>query len=467
MTHSDTLYGRLLRWLLGPLILVLLLGSALAYRFALHAGETLYDFSLLDDALDLARQVRAQQGNLALDLPPVAQQMLQSNDQEQVQYAAWDEQGHLFAGSAALIEPNIALLLDDQDHLFRDLTFDDETNRQILLRRQVAGSDFYIIVSATTHDRNRLTNNILASIVTPMLLLAITAIVVVLLGVNQGLTPVQNLRDKIAKRSSTDLRPVDASGAPAELIPIIHGINELLAKLSTTFASQRRFIADAAHQLRTPLASLSGQLEVALNDPRENIETLLRRLLATTQRTAHLSDQLLSLARLEHTEQIMRETVPIDLQQTVLDAAADFIARAERKAIELNFDLQPCTTAGSPLMLRELCANLLDNAVRYTPPGGKISVHLQKVQATGTAALLSVTDNGPGVPQNARDQLGIPFHRLPSDQPEGCGLGLAIVKEIARLHAAQLRFLSNPEGQGLRVEVAMGGHSPPVEGWPP
>jgi two-component system sensor histidine kinase TctE len=452
--RSDSLYHRLLLWLLGPIVLILLFGSAFAYRFAMSAVENIYDFSLLDDALDLARQVQAQQGNFALDLPPVAQQMLQSKDQERIQYAAWDEDGRLFSGSSALIAPDIAFLLADNDHLFRDVSLNGETNRQILLRRQIAGNDFYIVVSATTHDRNRLTDGILASIVTPMLLLAVIAIMVVLLAVNKGLAPVEALRDKIANRSSTDLRPVDESTAPAELVPIIHGINELLAKLSTTFAGQRRFIADAAHQLRTPLASLSGQLEVALSNPMENVEALLRRLLATTQRTAHLSDQLLSLARLEHTEQTMHETVPVDLQQTVLDAAADYIARAERKAIELNFELQSCTTKGSPLMLRELCANLLDNAVRYTPSGGRITVRLH---ADHQRALLSVEDNGPGVPENARDKLGVPFNRLSFEQADGCGLGLAIVKEIVRLHAATLRFESNQQdGHGLRVEVEIG-----------
>ncbi|MDE2260410.1 MAG: HAMP domain-containing histidine kinase, partial [Betaproteobacteria bacterium] len=210
------------------------------------------------------------------------------------------------------------------------------------------------------------------------------------------------------------------------------------------------FIADAAHQLRTPLASLSSQIEVALETPPENDKKLLRELLATTQRTTHLANQLLSLARLEHTEQSMIEVTAVDLQHLFQEVSADFVTLAARKGVDLGFELCPGRVWASPLMLRELLANLLDNAIRYTPAGGKVTVSLQPVEHK---VLLSVEDNGPGVPETELKKLGIPFHRLPSDQPEGCGLGLAIVREIGRLHAAEVTFHPGSKGLGLKVVV--------------
>ena len=258
------------------------------------------------------------------------------------------------------------------------------------------------------------------------------------------------LRDKIASRSSANLQPIEEHSTPAELAPIIHGTNELLANLATAFAGHRRFIADAAHQLRTPLASLSSQIEVALNNPGKDTRELLYQLLATTRRTTHLANQLLSLARLEHTEQSVYEVEAIELKEVFLDATADIVILAARKNVELDFNLQPCQIEGSRLMLRELLVNLLDNAVRYTPPGGKVAAALQ---ADRHNIALTVEDNGPGVPLEDLSKLGTPFHRLASPQSEGCGLGLAIVREIARLHKAEVHFSQGTEGHGLRVSI--------------
>jgi two-component system sensor histidine kinase TctE len=284
----------------------------------------------------------------------------------------------------------------------------------------------------------------------PETLLALVSIAAILLGVQRGLTPVQLLRDEIVSRSPSDLRPISESPAPTELAPIIHGINELLANLSTAFASHRRFIADAAHQLRTPLASLSSQIEVGLETPPEDIKVLLRQLLTTTHRTTHLANQLLSLARLEHTEQSMFEVATVDLRQIILDASADIVTLSARKEVELDFDLLPCRIQGSPLMLRELLANLLDNSIRYTPAGGKVAVTLR---VDTQHILLSVEDNGPGVPDDELSKLGTPFYRLSFNQSDGCGLGLAIVREIARLHGAEVYFCQNSTGRGLLVRI--------------
>lgn len=444
--HTNSLRRRLLQWLLWPLVFLLLLGSAIAYLFALHAAMNAYDLGLLDNAIDLSKQVEVHQDKLVINLPLAAQQMLQANNEDYVAYAAWDDTGRLFSGTPKLLDPGV--LPAGENHLFRDIEVNGEANREVLLHGKSGGKDFYIAVSQTMHGRDKLTNGILAGILLPETLLALVSIAAILLGVRRGLSPVQLLREEITSRSPTDLRPIEETSAPAELAPIIHGINELLEKLAASFASHRRFIADAAHQLRTPLASLSCQIEVGLEKTPQDVNELLHRLLATTQRTTHLSNQLLSLARLEHTEQAIYEIATVDLRQILLDTSADFVTLAARKGVELDFDMQPCHVQGSPLMLRELLANLLDNAVRYTPAGGRVAVSLQ---SHGENVVLTVEDNGPGVTRNELEKLGIPFHRLSSGQPEGCGLGLAIVREIARLHDAEVCFGQGAEGHGLKV----------------
>lgn len=446
--HADSLRRQLLKRVLWPITIILLLGSVFAYFFALHSAVNAYDLGLLNDALDISKQIETHEGRMALNLPAAARQMLLTNNVDRVSYAAWDESGQIFSGDPKLQMAD--MLTPDENHWFTDIELNGEEQRAMLLRGKAEGKVFYVAVAQTVHGRDHLISGIFASILIPETLLALVSIAVILLGVRRGLSPVELLRDEITSRSSNELSPIEESTAPAELAPIIHGINELLQNLASSFASHRRFIADAAHQLRTPLAGLSSQIEVALETPPADIKILLRQLLATTQRTTHLANQLLSLARLEHTEQFMYEVATLELRAVLLETAADFVTLGARKGVELDFDLQPCRVAGSPLMLRELFSNLLDNAVRYTPAGGRVGVSLRVM---AQHIWLSVEDNGPGVAEEELAKLGTPFHRLPSDQTEGCGLGLAIVREIARLHGAEIFFARGPDGHGLQVRI--------------
>jgi two-component system, OmpR family, sensor histidine kinase TctE len=458
MARNNSLRRQLLMWLLWPVVLILLAGFVIAYLFALDAAENAYDLGLLDNALDLSKQVEVVEGQMRINLPLAAQQMLQANNEDRVSYAAWDETGKLFSGTAQLLAYDV--LPASGSHVFRNVPVDGEANREVLLKSRFGGRDFYIAVSETMRGRKRLTDSIWASILVPEILLVLVSVFAIFFGVQRGLAPVQLLRDEIASRSQTDLRPIRESPAPTELAPIIHGINELLENLAKAFASHRRFIADAAHQLRTPLASLSSQIEVGLESPPDDIKALLRQLLATTQRTTHLANQLLSLARLEHTEETMFEVATVELHQVFLDASADAVTRAAKKGVELDFDLQPCRIKGSPLMLREMLSNLLDNAVRYTEAGGKVKVSLR---LRDESVLLTVEDDGPGVAEEGLAKLGTPFYRLPSSQPDGCGLGLAIVREIVRLHGAAIQFGKGREGRGLLVLIRFPATSPTAE----
>lgn len=446
--HSNSLRRQLLRRLLWPFVLILLVGASLAYLFAHQAARNANDLGLLDDAFDLTKQIEVHEGEISLKLPLAAQQMLRANNDDQVAFAAWDEFGHLIAGDARLIP--LAQSASEENYWFSDVALGGHDGRLVVMRNSIRGYLVNIAVFQTSLGSERLSRDTFISMLLPEAMLAMVAIFVILFGVGQGLHPVESLRDEIVSRSPSDLRPIQETPAPEELRPIIHGINELLENLAAAFASHRRFIADASHQLRTPLAALSSQIEVALEQPPSDCRALLSQLLATTQRTSHLANQLLSLARLEHTEDSFCEKKKVDLREIICDAAAVFVAQAERKGIVLEFRLQPSLIQGNPLLLGELLVNLLDNALRYTPSGRQVLVSLQ-VEDHG--CVLMVQDGGPGIPAAELDKLGIPFHRFDSSIPGGCGLGLAIVREIARIHGAEVRFATTPESGGLQVFI--------------
>ncbi len=453
MSNPPSLYQIFLRWLLLPLVLVLLVGSLMAYQFSLHAAMRVLDLGLYDNALDLSKQIQQGPQGLAINLPPAALQMLQENNDDHVIYAAWDQSGHVFSGNAVLWRPQASSAPGRP--VFEDLNLGGETLRAVYTQGKAGDQIYSIAVAQTLHGRNRLSDGLFANIVVPEALLLLVSIVIILFGIRRAMVPVYLLRHDIAQRSANDLSPLEERSAPTELRSIIHGINDLLHNLSLSFAGHRRFIADASHQLRTPLASLSSQLEVALEHPPQDIRPLFLDILATTRRTTHLANQLLSLARLEHTEQSMVESTGVDLQQVCREVAVDFVARAERQQVELIFELTPLKVQGSPLMLRELLGNLLDNAVRYTPEKGRVLISLAGTSPVGTGRL-TVQDTGPGVPKEELGKLGVPFYRVPGDQTLGCGLGLAIVQEIVRLHAAQLHFECPEREGGLRVVVTFG-----------
>ena len=446
--RTDSLRFRLLRRLLWPLILMLALGEGMAYLLAQRVAIDSYDMDLLDDALDLAKQVEERNGHLLLELPKAAAQMLQNNNGDQVNYVVTDESKRIIAGDQTLVP-----LLDGvapENYAFNDNRFNGRVFRTIVLREKVNGKTIFVIVSETTGNRRHLMARLLVSMLVLGGIVILVAVVIILTGVSKGLKPLQSLHDDIVSRSVNDLRPIEEVGAASELKVIIHGINELLKKLAASFSDHRRFIANASHQLRTPLAALSGQIEVAQASPPKDIGATLQQLLDTTRRTAHLANQFLSLARLEHTEQSISEREAVDLNDLIRDVTSDFLPIAAKKNVEMSFEIVPFTMSGSRLLLREMLSNILDNAIRYVPQNGSVQVRIRREAGT---TILSIADNGPGVATSDIEKLGVPFYRLTSKEPDSSGLGLAIVFEIARLHDASVSFSKGIDGEGLSVNI--------------
>ena len=234
--------------------------------------------------------------------------------------------------------------------------------------------------------------------------------------------------------------------------PIVENINALLERLGQSLHAHRHFIADAAHQLRTPLATLNAQLEVALKIPPHDAHATFEQLLETAQRASHLANQLLSLARLEYTEQIPPTAEILSLDDILSAVLPHCVIAAEAKAIELNFDIKPSRILGNRILLEELISNLLDNAIRYVQSGGQVTMFSNESDG---ALHITLLDNGPGMAPENIGKLGTPFFRVDTGNQNGCGLGLAIAREIVRLHKGSLQFSRASEAGGLRIDIEL------------
>jgi two-component system sensor histidine kinase QseC len=270
------------------------------------------------------------------------------------------------------------------------------------------------------------------------------------LAIGWGLRPLHRIAREVAGQAPDKLAPLDASAAPRETAPLLHSLNALLARVSASMDKERRFTADAAHELRTPLAAVKTQLQVAMGarDP-EQRERALSQALAGIDRSTRLVEQLLVLARLEPGAGVLHRR-PVRLDEAAAACLAELAPKAAARRIELALDGSAVTIAADPVLLEALLRNLIDNAVRYSPDGGAVSVHTESRDA---GAELVVEDTGPGIPAEVLQRATERFYRGPGSTGAGSGLGLSIVERIVQLHEGALRLDPGAEGRGLRAEV--------------
>lgn len=435
-----------------PLAVLLALGALADYRVAWSPATAAYDQALMDTALALAANIKRVHGQFILDLPPVADQVLRTDQYDRIYYAVRAPGGTLLAGNADLPPP--PALEADKRRAFYDGEIEGQPVRVAVLAVPLSASNLLVQVAETGVKRSRLVREILVGMLLPEVLFALAAITLVWLGVGRGLKPLEWLQAEIAARSVRDLSPVSELRAPVEVRRVLHALNDLLWRLAEAMSTQQRFLANAAHQLRTPLAGLQTQAELALRqtDPAELRHTLVK-LHEAAARTAHLGNQLLTLARAEAGEQRPEGIQSLDLADAGREAA-ERVPQALAKDIDLGFELQAAPMLGDPLLLHEMLANLLDNAIAYTPRGGQVTV---RTYVQDGAAVLEVEDDGPGIPQAERDKVLERFYRIEGTPGQGCGLGLAIVQEIALAHAGMLEITPAKGEGGTRVTVRFPG----------
>ncbi|MFI4914789.1 MAG: sensor histidine kinase [Steroidobacterales bacterium] len=450
-----TLRRQLLISLLAPIILVTLISAVVSYYYAFNFATLAYDYSLFESALDISRQTRITEGKLHVDMPRAAVDMLESDTHDRIYYMVNDAKGAFITGHNGLpLPPEVAA---PGKPLYYDGNFHGSPVRIAALHSLVpgaAGGDPILIqVAETLNKRHILANQLLLGMLLPELLLIALVGALVWYGVVRGLRPLAALQQEISNRSHRDLSPLPEQNAPGEVHSLVRAMNDLLARLSTALSAQQRFIADAAHQLRTPLAGLKTQTELALRqkDPDE-VRHTLQHLNTATGQTTHLVNQLLSLARAEPGAGRAQSQQPLNLSDLARDTTTEWVPRAIERNIDLGLDGTPAAAGieGDALLIKELLGNLLDNAIRYTQPGGQVTV---RVATQPGNVLLSVEDNGPGIPAAERERVFERFHRVLGSGSEGCGLGLAIVREIAQSHNAETLLGPGAGGNGTLVTV--------------
>jgi len=448
-TKQPSLRFLLLRWLL-PAMLVLLLASAVtAYWVALRSATKAYDRALFDIALAIADQLTLAGGKPVLPLTAQARDVLLTDKFDQVFFAVRGPDGELLDGHGGLPLPPRHLPREawSEGRYYYDGRLDDQPVRVAALKTERAGRTFTVLAGETLVKRNALVREILLGMLLPELLLIAVSLAVVWFGVRAGLTPLASLRDELAGRSQADLRAV-TTDVPEEIQPVVEEINELLNRLGHSLDSQRHFVSDAAHQLRTPIAALQAQVEATLAESAPQLRRQLQGILAAAHRLSHLVEQMLMLARARPS--LANTQPPVALGEVAQAAAEDWLPVAIANGIDLGFELAPCTVSGNSLLLQEVFANLLDNALRHTPRGGSVTV---RCGAADAGAWLAVEDSGPGIAEADREKVFERFYQSPGGGSRGSGLGLAIVREIARQHGGQACIDRSPELGGARVTV--------------
>jgi two-component system, OmpR family, sensor histidine kinase TctE len=446
----SSLHGRLLVLLMATLGALLAFNLWSDYRAAGEYTQEAYDQALADTAVALAAHVQTRDQRLSFDLPLEAALTLSSNRLDDMYYLVQAGDGTVVAGNQDLPSALSAPSPPGPSPGFFDGRYRGKPVRIVVYRSPTPLGEVTVKVAETTRRRDQLTRRFVSQDMLLDMLLVAATLVLVLVGVRLGLRPLARLRADLEQRSPGDLRALQEAGVPSEVRPLVQALNRQLKLLRSASEAQQNFLANAAHQLRTPLAGLQTQLEVTAqeHDPKR-VRDGLNKLLDAVRRTAHLANQLLTLARAQPPASLTQGMQSVDLSDVMADSASLFFDRAVANDIELEFETTPAPLRASKWLIRELATNLIENALLYTPRGGHVTV---RCGLKGEKPFLEVEDSGPGIPQAERERVFKRFYRMPNSTGEGSGLGLAIVNEIARAHAATIA-LTEPAAGGTRFTV--------------
>lgn len=461
--RAGSLSRQLSFWLLLPLLGLLALDAWLTYSRAMTAANAAFDRTLGASLKAMRDGVRLRDGHFAIDLPYLALEVLESDTGSSIFYRLVDANGATLTGYDGLPMP-----AGRQPAPYRTVYYDtvfhgmpvrmaaqpvpvrDTQSAQIRL--------VWLLVGETLEPRQALAHEILAGSLQQEGLLVVLAVGIVWLGVRRGLRPLRQLSETVAGRGTDELAPLPQHGLPAEVAPLVEAINQYVARLLRMLQARKRFFADAAHQLKTPLAVIQAQSELALREPDgERIRRHLQPLHGTVREAAKGVQQLLSLSRLEPDSGYAPQLQPLRLDTLAGDVALELAPVARKAGIDLGFEGEPVIVAGDPQWLQELVGNLLDNALRYAGHGSGVTVRVSRraMAMFGEQAVLQVEDDGPGIAVPERDAVFGRFYRgAAAAGHEGSGLGLAIVREIARMHGGTVA-LSDTPGGGLTVTVCL------------
>lgn len=460
MVTRPNLRTQVALWLLLPLLGLLALDSWLTYQRAMSAAHVAFDRTLSSSLKSIREGVRLNDGEVEVDLPYLALEMLESSDGGKIYYLIREDNGRTITGYPDLPLPQGRDAGDGALFVTRyyDVVYRDEQLRMAALRIPVhdvptaQSRIVWVMVGETIEARQALAREILVGSLLQEGLLVVLALGIAWLGVGRGLRPLNRLSATVAARSEDDPTPLDTGAMPSELAPLVDSINQYIGRTQRMQVARRRFFADAAHQLKTPLAAVQAGVELALRpDEQPRADAHLRRANGAVRQAAKIVQQLLSLSRLDSDSGHAVAHKPVALHRLARSVTLDWSPVARSRDIDLGFEHEADVDVhGQSELLGEMIGNLIDNAIRYTPEGGRITV---RVRAERAARLvhLEVEDTGPGIPVAERERVVERFYRILGREGDGSGLGLAIVREIATQHGGTLTLDDHVYQQAPRL----------------
>ncbi len=451
MTRS--LRKALLQWLLVPAGLAVVTFLPLAFHLVHQPAMEALDRALADASLALVPHLEVVDGEPRFVFPAAAEQVLRADRVDDIYYLVLGPNGRFVAGDAGLPHESPDGEDAHADRVSFYSHFRGHPIRVIAVHRQVSGEPFVFVTGETTRKRDQLRVDLAFALFLPLIFFAAAAGFTIWFGVRHALLPVEDIRRALQGMQHGALKPLDAASAPGEIRPLVAEFNLLLDRLEQAANAQQRFVANAAHQLRTPLAGIRTQLELLPQeaDAAER-DSRTRQCIGALERLGHLINQMLVLLAAEPGGRQTDLAEHIDLPELVRDRSPEWIRLAENKGLDLGFELQACHVKGDRLLLGEMITNLVNNALIYTPPPGEVTLRCGEI---GGKTFVEVEDTGPGIPPEFRERVFERFFRLPAASSPGGGLGLPIVREIARGFGGRVDILTPVSGKGALLRVSL------------
>ena len=478
--EQRSLFGEILDWMLTPLLLLWPVSLALTWLVAQGIADKPFDRALVYNVQALAQLVTVNHQRVQFNLPLPASEILRADDADLVYYQVMGAKGEFLSGERDLplpaeeekpAPPGEVRMRDDE---LRGL---EVRVAYVWVKLPLAGAQPALVQVAETREKRKvLATEIIKGVMLPQFVTLPLAVLLVWMALVRGIKPLSQLEERIRARKPDDLSPLDEKTVPLEVAPLVSSVNDLLTRLKESVATQKRFLADAAHQLKTPLAGLRMQADLALREgsSEEDLKHSLMQIGRSSVRATHTVNQLLALARAEAGGTALSR-LPCDMAQLTMEVVQDSVPRALEKRIDLGYDgatpgAAGVMLSGNPTLLKELVRNLVDNAMNYTPSTearpGVITARVL-TDPFGQVLVLQVEDNGPGIPESERELVFQPFYRVLGTNVDGSGLGLPIVLEIAHQHAATVTVEDahpgqNPPGACFSVRFAIGERDEPA-----
>ena len=460
-----SLFGEILDWMLTPLLLLWPISMALTWLVAQNIAGKPFDRALEYNVQALAKLLVVKDNQVQVNLTSPARDILRADDTDLIYYQVLGAHGEYLSGEQDFPPPPDEEKPNDGEVRLREDVIQGKDVRVAYTWINVHvenDSPVLVQVAETLEKRKTLATEIVKGTMVPQFVTLPLAVLLVWLALVRGIKPLAQLERRIRARKPDDMSPLDETGVPEEVVPLVDSVNDLLSRLKLSLSTQKRFLADAAHQLKTPLAGLRMQADLAQRETdADELKKSLKHIGQASMRATHTVNQLLALARTEATGRSLAKQ-GVDLVKIVAEVMADSVPRALERKIDLGYDgpaagSEPAFMEGNPTLLGELVRNLLDNAINYTPEHGHVTLRLMVDRFSGILVLI-VEDSGPGIPEAERELVFQPFYRALGTNVDGSGLGLAIVMEIAQQHGATISvepadLPGHPESPGTRFTV--------------